>query len=91
MSSTKHSRQEIVFYFFFNQGEHLVDFITGLLSLQKLYKLDWDENKATGYQLNHEYIPLLTAKKARNSVSDVSIPSGFLCTTYQSTNNIIFV
>ncbi|XP_063070235.1 nebulin isoform X5 [Engraulis encrasicolus] len=37
---------------------------------EKLYKLDWDENKATGYQLNHEYIPLLTAKKARNSVSD---------------------
>ncbi|KAL2081211.1 hypothetical protein ACEWY4_023064 [Coilia grayii] len=38
---------------------------------EKLYKLNWDETKATSYQLNHEYIPLLTAKKARTSISDV--------------------
>lgn len=44
-------------------------------SLQKLYKLNWDESKATGYQLNHEYLPLLNAKRARDSVSDVSITS----------------
>ncbi|XP_062390349.1 nebulin isoform X7 [Sardina pilchardus] len=37
---------------------------------EKLYKLNWDESKATGYQLNHEYLPLLIAKKARDSVSD---------------------
>ncbi|XP_047671276.1 nebulin isoform X22 [Tachysurus fulvidraco] len=38
---------------------------------EKLYKLSWDEAKATGYQLNHEYLPLVSAKKTRNIVSDV--------------------
>lgn len=47
--------------------------MNGVISLQKLYKLNWDESKATGYQLDHEYLPLLNAKRARDSVSDVSI------------------
>ncbi|XP_040912851.1 nebulin isoform X2 [Toxotes jaculatrix] len=38
---------------------------------EKLYKLHWDESKATGYQLNHEYIPLLSGKKGREIASDV--------------------
>ncbi|XP_035859752.1 nebulin isoform X35 [Sander lucioperca] len=38
---------------------------------EKLYKLQWDESKATGYQLNHEYIPLLSGKKGREIASDV--------------------
>ncbi|XP_062861579.1 nebulin isoform X4 [Trichomycterus rosablanca] len=38
---------------------------------EKLYKLGWDEAKATGYQLNHEYLPLKSAKKTRDIVSDV--------------------
>ncbi|KAG7247221.1 hypothetical protein CRUP_010511, partial [Coryphaenoides rupestris] len=37
----------------------------------KLYKQDWDEGKATGYQLNHEYIPLLSGKKGREIISNV--------------------
>ncbi|XP_008288681.1 nebulin [Stegastes partitus] len=37
---------------------------------EKLYKQTWDESKATGYQLNHEYIPLVTGKKGREIVSD---------------------
>ncbi|XP_070832626.1 nebulin [Chaetodon trifascialis] len=37
---------------------------------EKLYKLGWDESKATGYQLNHEFIPLLTGRKARDIASD---------------------
>ncbi|XP_047457485.1 nebulin isoform X3 [Mugil cephalus] len=37
---------------------------------EKLYKLGWDESKATGYQLNHEYIPLVSGKKSRDIVSD---------------------
>lgn len=46
--------------------------------IQKLYKLGWDEAKATGYQLNHEYIPLVTAKKTKSIVSDVSVPSNLM-------------
>ncbi|XP_028446521.1 nebulin isoform X21 [Perca flavescens] len=38
---------------------------------EKFYKLQWDESKATGYQLNHEYIPLLSGKKGREIASDV--------------------
>ncbi|XP_037395323.1 nebulin isoform X2 [Pygocentrus nattereri] len=38
---------------------------------EKLYKLGWDETKATGYQLNHQYLPLTVAKKSRDIVSDV--------------------
>ncbi|XP_046701861.1 nebulin isoform X1 [Silurus meridionalis] len=38
---------------------------------EKLYRLGWDEAKATGYQLNHEYLPLVSAKKNRNVVSDI--------------------
>ncbi|KAG7331128.1 hypothetical protein KOW79_005097 [Hemibagrus wyckioides] len=38
---------------------------------EKLYKLSWDEAKATGYQLNHEYLPLVSAKKTRTIVSDI--------------------
>ncbi|KAJ3592429.1 hypothetical protein NHX12_007556, partial [Muraenolepis orangiensis] len=38
---------------------------------EKLYKLSWDESKATGYQLNNDYIPLLHGKKGREIISDV--------------------
>ncbi|XP_045909086.1 nebulin [Micropterus dolomieu] len=38
---------------------------------EKLYKQQWDGSKATGYQLNHEYIPLLSGKKGREIASDV--------------------
>ncbi|XP_070771377.1 nebulin [Enoplosus armatus] len=38
---------------------------------EKQYKLNWDASKATGYQLNHEYIPLLTGKKGREIASEV--------------------
>uniref|UniRef100_G3N6X8 Nebulin n=1 Tax=Gasterosteus aculeatus TaxID=69293 RepID=G3N6X8_GASAC len=38
---------------------------------EKLYKQQWDESKATGYQLNHQYIPLLSGKKGREIISDV--------------------
>ncbi|XP_066542162.1 nebulin [Hoplias malabaricus] len=38
---------------------------------EKLYKSGWDEAKATGYQLNHEYMPLKVAKKTRDIISDV--------------------
>lgn len=44
-----------------------------MLLLQKLYKLGWDESKATGYHLDHEYIPLLSGKKGREIASDVSV------------------
>ncbi|TRY59272.1 hypothetical protein DNTS_016356 [Danionella cerebrum] len=37
---------------------------------EKLYKVSWDESKATGYQLNHEYIPVQMAKRSRDNVSD---------------------
>ncbi|TSM68907.1 Nebulin [Bagarius yarrelli] len=37
---------------------------------EKLYKLGWDEAKATGYQLNHEYLPLVSAKKVGSIVSE---------------------
>ncbi|XP_034550527.1 nebulin [Notolabrus celidotus] len=38
---------------------------------EKLYKQNWDESKATGYKLDHEYIPLLSGKKGREIASDV--------------------
>ncbi|XP_071775705.1 nebulin [Centroberyx gerrardi] len=38
---------------------------------EKYYKQHWDETKATGYQLNHQYIPLLSGKKGREIISDV--------------------
>ncbi|KAK0145104.1 Nebulin [Merluccius polli] len=38
---------------------------------EKTYKQSWDESKATGYQLDHEYIPLLSGKKGREIISDV--------------------
>ncbi|XP_027131940.1 nebulin isoform X6 [Larimichthys crocea] len=38
---------------------------------EKLYKSNWDATKATSYQLNHEYIPLLSGKKGREIASDV--------------------
>ncbi|XP_029980825.1 nebulin [Sphaeramia orbicularis] len=38
---------------------------------EKLYKAQWDATKATSYQLNHEYIPLLSGKKGREIASDV--------------------
>ncbi|XP_037542718.1 nebulin isoform X2 [Nematolebias whitei] len=38
---------------------------------EKLYKSQWDHSKATGYQLNHEYIPLVSGKKGREIASDV--------------------
>ncbi|KAM3862258.1 nebulin [Diretmus argenteus] len=37
---------------------------------EKYYKSQWDETKATGYQLNHEYIPLVSGKKGREIISD---------------------
>ncbi|XP_056292497.1 nebulin [Pseudoliparis swirei] len=37
---------------------------------EKLYKQQWDESKATGYQLNHQYIPLVSGKKGREIISD---------------------
>ncbi|XP_065818621.1 nebulin isoform X8 [Labrus bergylta] len=38
---------------------------------EKLYKQSWDESKAAGYKLNHEYIPLVSGKKGREIASDV--------------------
>ncbi|XP_052378708.1 nebulin-like isoform X10 [Oncorhynchus keta] len=38
---------------------------------EKYYKLPWDESKATGYQLDAHYIPVVGAKKNREIVSDV--------------------
>ncbi|KAK7154039.1 hypothetical protein R3I94_007413 [Phoxinus phoxinus] len=37
---------------------------------EKLYKVNWDESKATGYQLNHEYMPVQIAKKTRDMISN---------------------
>ncbi|KTF91549.1 hypothetical protein cypCar_00013111 [Cyprinus carpio] len=37
---------------------------------EKLYKVSWDESKATGYQLNHEYIPVQQAKRTRDMISN---------------------
>ncbi|XP_056146105.1 nebulin [Lampris incognitus] len=37
---------------------------------EKFYKLNWDQSKATGYQLDHEYIPLLSGKKGRDIASE---------------------
>ncbi|XP_036830632.1 nebulin isoform X33 [Oncorhynchus mykiss] len=37
---------------------------------EKYYKLAWDESKATGYQLDPQYIPVVGAKKNREIVSD---------------------
>lgn len=48
------------------------------MGFQKLYKLHWDESKATSYQLDHEYIPLLTSKKGREIISDVSVLCFFI-------------
>ncbi|XP_034430321.1 nebulin isoform X31 [Hippoglossus hippoglossus] len=38
---------------------------------EKFYKQQWDDSKASGYQLNHEYIPLLSGKKGSEIASDV--------------------
>nr|XP_057937782.1 nebulin isoform X5 [Doryrhamphus excisus] len=38
---------------------------------EKLYKLQWDKSKASGYHLDHEYIPLLSGKRGREIASDV--------------------
>ncbi|KAI7808891.1 nebulin-like [Triplophysa rosa] len=38
---------------------------------EKLYKVAWDESKATGYQLNHEYLQVQAAKRTRDIVSNV--------------------
>uniref|UniRef100_A0A4W5RNU3 Nebulin n=1 Tax=Hucho hucho TaxID=62062 RepID=A0A4W5RNU3_9TELE len=37
---------------------------------EKYYKLAWEESKATGYQLDPQYIPVVGAKKNREIVSD---------------------
>nr|XP_046224219.1 nebulin-like isoform X7 [Oncorhynchus gorbuscha] len=37
---------------------------------EKYYKLPWDESKATGYQLDAHYIPVVGAKKNREIISD---------------------
>eukprot|EP00063_Salmo_salar_P054190 XP_014029025.1 PREDICTED: nebulin [Salmo salar] len=37
---------------------------------EKYYKLAWDESKATGYQLDPQYIPVVGAKKNREIISD---------------------
>ncbi|KAG7502445.1 nebulin isoform X20 [Solea senegalensis] len=41
------------------------------LTSDKLYKEQWDVSKASGYTLDHEYIPLLSGKKGREIASDV--------------------
>ncbi|XP_035376008.1 nebulin isoform X18 [Electrophorus electricus] len=40
------------------------------ITSEKLYRLGWDESKATGYQLDHEYLPLTVAKRTKDVVSD---------------------
>ncbi|XP_042282881.1 nebulin isoform X11 [Thunnus maccoyii] len=37
---------------------------------EKHYKLEWDKSKATGYHLDHEYIPVVSGKKGREIASD---------------------
>ncbi|XP_059356022.1 nebulin-like isoform X12 [Carassius carassius] len=37
---------------------------------EKLYKANWDKSKATGYQLNHEYISVQQAKRTRDMISN---------------------
>ncbi|CAL8343109.1 unnamed protein product, partial [Boreogadus saida] len=37
---------------------------------EKSYKQGWDESKASGYQLDQDYIPLLSGKKGREIISD---------------------
>ncbi|XP_068458209.1 nebulin isoform X2 [Clinocottus analis] len=37
---------------------------------EKLYKQQWDESKASGYSLDHEYIPLVSGRKGREIISD---------------------
>ncbi|XP_029936222.1 nebulin [Myripristis murdjan] len=44
---------------------------------EKYYKQHWDDSKATGYQLNHEYIPLVSGKKGREIASDVKYKTNF--------------
>ncbi|KAK2840123.1 hypothetical protein Q5P01_013863 [Channa striata] len=41
------------------------------ITSEKLYKQNWDQTKATSYQLNHQYIPLVIGKKSREIASDV--------------------
>ncbi|KAM9342293.1 nebulin [Pholidichthys leucotaenia] len=41
------------------------------ITSEKLYKSHWDASKATSYQLNHQYIPLVSSKKSREIASDV--------------------
>ncbi|XP_026150375.1 nebulin isoform X4 [Mastacembelus armatus] len=43
---------------------------------QKLYKQHWDESKASGYQLDQDYIPLVSGKKGREIASDVKYKVG---------------
>ncbi|KAG7467209.1 hypothetical protein MATL_G00150970 [Megalops atlanticus] len=38
---------------------------------ETVYKSEWDSTKATSYQLNHQYLPLLGAKHNREVASDV--------------------
>ncbi|XP_061082445.1 nebulin-like [Conger conger] len=38
---------------------------------EKVYKSQWDNSKATGYQLDQKYIPLVGAKNSRNIASQV--------------------
>ncbi|XP_048834955.1 nebulin isoform X41 [Brienomyrus brachyistius] len=40
------------------------------LNSEKLYKLNWDNSKAIGYQLDHLYIPLVAAKQSRDVISE---------------------
>lgn len=59
-------------------SQHILTVFDSLLfEFQKLYKQDWDDSKATGYQLNHQYIPLLSGKKGREIISDVSVLTFF--------------
>ncbi|CAK6968548.1 LOW QUALITY PROTEIN: nebulin [Scomber scombrus] len=37
---------------------------------EKYYKLEWDKAKASGYQLDQEYIPLVSGKKGRDIASE---------------------
>ncbi|XP_041119149.1 nebulin-like isoform X29 [Polyodon spathula] len=41
------------------------------ITSEKLYKEQWDNSKATGYQLPIDHLPLVIAKKTKTIVSDV--------------------
>ncbi|XP_036401156.1 nebulin [Megalops cyprinoides] len=44
---------------------------------EKLYKSNWDNSKATGYQLDNEYIPLVGAKRSKDIISEVKYKDAY--------------